>query len=270
MIRLIVSDVDGTLVPDSASSINPEYYEVIRALHEKGITVVIASGRQYASIRRMFEPVADLLWFIAEGGSMMIHGEEWIIPKVIPQEWVLEFMQDVHQIPDMDCMLAGARSAYAPVENSRMFRWVQESYRMDIRATGGWDCAPQEDITKIAVYHPEHSDALCQRWLIPKWKDRFCSANSGICWVDFLLPGINKGTALRQICERLNIPKEQTIGFGDNLNDLELFEAVEFGVAVSSAREGLKEKADKIIPNFEQDGVLEEWKSILQAAESGM
>ena len=59
MIRLIASDVDGTLVPESASQINPEYYDIIRALHQKGITVVIASGRQYASIRRLFEPVAD-------------------------------------------------------------------------------------------------------------------------------------------------------------------------------------------------------------------
>ena len=59
MIRLVVCDVDGTLVKDggSASALNPEYYEVVRKLSEKGIQVVICSGRQKASIEKLFEPV---------------------------------------------------------------------------------------------------------------------------------------------------------------------------------------------------------------------
>jgi len=41
----------------SASALNPEYYEVVRKLSEKGIQVVICSGRQKASIEKLFEPV---------------------------------------------------------------------------------------------------------------------------------------------------------------------------------------------------------------------
>lgn len=267
MVKLIASDVDGTLVPDSASEINPEYYDVIRALHDKGITVVIASGRQYASIRRLFEPVADLLWFMAEGGSMVVHGDEWMVPKSIPQEWIAEFMQDLSGIPQADCMLAAPLYSYAPFEDSKMFRWMQESYRFDMRATGGWDKPPAEKITKMAVYHPTDADGVCSRWLIPKWKDRLYYASSGICWVDFLMPGVNKGFGLEQICKKLDIPQEQTVAFGDNLNDIELLQAAGTGVAVSSAREGLKRIADRIVPNYEQDGVLQAWKSILASAE---
>lgn len=267
MIRLIASDVDGTLVPESASQINPEYYDVIRALHQKGITVVIASGRQYASIRRLFEPVADLLWFLADGGSVIVHGEDWIVPKAIPREWVAEFMHDLSRIPQADCMLAAPEYSYTPFENSEMFCWMRDSYRFDLRATGGWDKLPEEEIIKMAVYHPTNADGMCREWLAPKWKDRLYFANSGVCWVDFLMPGINKGSALRTICDKLGIPREQTIGFGDNLNDIELLEAAGTGIAVSSAREGLKEKADYIVPNFETDGVLQAWKTILLSAE---
>ena len=45
MIKLIVSDVDGTLVPDGSSKINPEVFDTILKLREKGIQFAIASGR---------------------------------------------------------------------------------------------------------------------------------------------------------------------------------------------------------------------------------
>lgn len=266
MIRLIASDVDGTLVPESASQINPEYYDIIRALHQKGITVVIASGRQYASIRRLFEPVADLLWFIADGGSVIVHGEDWIVPKAIPREWVAEFMHDLSRIPQADCMLAAPKCSYSPFADSEMFRWMQESYRYTLSATGGWDRLPEEEIIKMAVYHPTDADGVCRK-LSGKWKDRLYFANSGVCWVDFLMPGVNKGSALRTIYDKLGIPREHTVGFGDNLNDIELLQTAGTGVAVSSAREELKQKADYIVPNFEEDGVLQAWKTILLSAE---
>ena len=49
MIKLIVSDIDGTLVKDGTLDINPEYMDVIRKLTEKGIHFVACSGRQYSS-----------------------------------------------------------------------------------------------------------------------------------------------------------------------------------------------------------------------------
>ncbi|MGN1031023.1 MAG: HAD family hydrolase [Butyricicoccaceae bacterium] len=267
MTKLIVSDVDGTLVPDSASTINPEYYEVIRALSAKGIQVVIASGRQYASIRRLFEPVQDLLWFIAEGGSMIMHGDDRILLKPIPDEWVAEFLQDLSTLPDVDCMLAAPDLSYTPFADTQMFRWMRESYRFDICAMGGWDKMPPEGICKMAVYHPTDVDGVCSEWLIPKWKERMYVASSGVCWIDFLMPGVDKGAALGRIRQELGIAKEQTIAFGDNNNDIELLRAAGTGVAVSSAREPLKQIADRIVPNFEQDGVLQVWKEILALAE---
>ena len=52
MIKLVASDVDGTLVPDGTFEIDPEIYDVIKKLKEKGITFVAASGRQYASLKK--------------------------------------------------------------------------------------------------------------------------------------------------------------------------------------------------------------------------
>ena len=57
MIKLIVSDIDGTLVPDGSHKINPEIFDVILKLRAKGIQFAAASGRQWVSIESIFQPV---------------------------------------------------------------------------------------------------------------------------------------------------------------------------------------------------------------------
>ena len=54
MIKLIVSDVDGTLVQDGSPSVNPQVFDTILKLREKGIQFVIASGRPWASVEHAF------------------------------------------------------------------------------------------------------------------------------------------------------------------------------------------------------------------------
>ena len=58
MIKLIASDIDGTLVKDGTLAIDREYMEVIGRLIDKGIVFVACSGRQYRSERKLFTPVA--------------------------------------------------------------------------------------------------------------------------------------------------------------------------------------------------------------------
>ena len=95
MIKMVVTDVDGTLVKESTLNINPEYFEVIRKLTEKGIKVVMASGRQYESIRKLIEPVQDLVWYIADGGATMKMDNGLEAVAAIPREWVKKAWRDI-------------------------------------------------------------------------------------------------------------------------------------------------------------------------------
>lgn len=71
MIKLIASDIDGTLVKDGTLAIDREYMEVIGRLLDKGIIFVACSGRQYRSERKLFAPVADRLLYISDGGTVV-------------------------------------------------------------------------------------------------------------------------------------------------------------------------------------------------------
>ena len=76
MIKLVVSDIDGTLLPEGTIELNPEFFEAVRELKRKGILFVAASGRPYASMRKVFAPVADDIIFIAENGSIVMRQEK--------------------------------------------------------------------------------------------------------------------------------------------------------------------------------------------------
>ena len=58
-IKLICSDIDGTLLQYGRKELEGEIFEQIRELHRRGILCCPASGRQYTSLRQLFAPVAD-------------------------------------------------------------------------------------------------------------------------------------------------------------------------------------------------------------------
>ena len=73
MIQYIASDVDGTLLHGHATTLNPELFDIIRQLKERGIHFIAASGRQYENLRHLFAPVKDDISYVAENGSMCVH-----------------------------------------------------------------------------------------------------------------------------------------------------------------------------------------------------
>ena len=64
MIRYVASDLDGTLLKNDAQSLNPEIFDLIRKLKEKGIRFIAASGRTYENVYRLFGPVQEEISYI--------------------------------------------------------------------------------------------------------------------------------------------------------------------------------------------------------------
>ena len=73
MVKLIMTDIDGTLIPDGTMDINPEYFEVIEKLVEKGIIFVVASGRHMSSVKKVFAPVLDKIWVASQNGNVLTY-----------------------------------------------------------------------------------------------------------------------------------------------------------------------------------------------------
>ena len=99
MIKLVASDLDGTLLHNYQQTVPKEIYDTIKALHEKGIIFTAASGRQYANIRRLFAPLGFDIPYIAENGSMCVYKEEILATGLTPSKTIRHIL-DANGIPE--------------------------------------------------------------------------------------------------------------------------------------------------------------------------
>lgn len=75
MIKLIASDLDGTLLQNGAQALTPRAIDLISRLCDAGIHFVSASGRQYDNQKRVFAPLKDRISFIAEWLNLHASGK---------------------------------------------------------------------------------------------------------------------------------------------------------------------------------------------------
>ena len=87
MIKLIACDMDGTLL-DSQKRLPKELPSVVAKLKEKGVTFCVASGRQYAALRRDFEAYADDVLFLCENGALVMHRDERVLIDPIDPSFI--------------------------------------------------------------------------------------------------------------------------------------------------------------------------------------
>ena len=267
-IKLIASDVDGTLVKDSSREVCDEMIEVVRDLVDAGYHFVVASGRQYGSTRKMFERTGRKLHYIAENGAhIIINGENYAVTKM-DRKYVEEIMADLRALYPRDCHVVAstAKGCFLESKDQRFIDLITNEYRNDVTLTDDI-LAEDVDIIKLAVYKKDNIRPIGESLLIPKWKDKVKTTMAGEEWVDFMDKSVDKGNALRTIQEALGISKEETMSFGDNNNDLGLMLAAEESYAVENAVEDVKKAAKHICKSYTEKGVYHVLHDMLKEKE---
>ena len=133
MIKLIATDVDGTLVKDGTLLIDPEYMTVVSRLVDQGIHFVVCSGRQFSSEQKLFAPIKDRLLYISDGGTVVRTPEK--ILKTYPMEtalWKSMCRMVYDELPSCNCFAATPDYCLAEDAGSRMFHWLRDSYGFDV------------------------------------------------------------------------------------------------------------------------------------------
>ena len=266
MIKLIVSDIDGTLVKDGTLDINPEYMDVIKKLTEKGIHFVACSGRQYCSERQLFAPVKDRIFFISDGGTLIRTSEKILKVHTLSAEiWKNMARMAKKEMPGCDYFISSPDVSYAENAKTPMFRWLHDSYGYDIREVPDLlkPSFENEQIMKIAIYNTDHCEEKCAPVFTPYWKDKVNMACAGKEWMDCTPHGADKKSAVAFLQEYLGIAPEETCTFGDNINDIEMLKNAGYSYAVANAREEVQAAAKAVCPSYLEDGVLQVLKSLL-------
>lgn len=256
MIRLVVSDIDGTLLPDGTDRINPEIYEIIRELKKKDIIFVAASGRQYASMRYVFAPVADDIIFIAENGSNVICRGYTMFSSLMDQTVAEELVQSLRRWEGGHVMLSTPEAIWIESEDPRFVSLLKDSYHNHVRITE--DLMPLcSGTNKISLYYTDGGIDAISDEIRARFAGRLNVAVAGDIWVDCMNVSVDKGNALETIQNTMKIGTDETIAFGDNCNDIGMLARAGESYAVQNAHPRLKEAAKYIAPSYEEDGVLQ-------------
>lgn len=262
MIRLVATDVDGTLVKDGSHVLDPAYYDMIRRLRRKGVYVCVCSGRQYHSIHHLFAPVAGELFFLAENGTLVRTEEKILQTWPIDPDYYIPLIRDIRKIDGAAAVVCSPRIARVEAgEDSEVYRFLKEGYSYMLENIPDLTTIPSGEVLKLSVYHER-----AEKGLLPltssHWADDLALEPSGVVWLDICPRHASKGNALSFLQDHLGIRKEETLYFGDNINDLSAFAQAGLKGTVSNARREVREAADFVGDSYENLGVLKELQRI--------
>lgn len=260
MIKLIATDIDGTLLADGTLKINPEYYDVIKELRNRGVRVIAASGRQRSSIEKVFAPIVDEISFISENGTAVYSKDYQFINK-IPEDVARAYIREARMFPGCEITINKDNMAY--FENVGLYRYMIDDYGYRGELVDNIEDY-LDDVCKISIFHHNCAEKMISQEFVDKWSKTMNIAVSVKFWLDCTNQGGNKGSALQHFQEAYKISPDETLAFGDNINDIEMLKRASHSFAVENAREEVKEVANFIAPSYKEDGVLQVLKAVLR------
>lgn len=264
MIKLIASDIDGTLIKDSTPDLYPEMVQAIKALKEKGILFCAASGRQFESVRNVFReiPEDDIAYIVENGAHIRYQGENISVTPMKRKyvEGIMEMLRPYYG--SCETVISTPSGSLVESTNEEFVDLLTYGYHNTFKRVKDV-LAEDAEIIKIAVYRKTSIRELGENIFIPAWKDRVKTCMAGEEWVDFMDASVDKGNGLQFLQRYLKIKKEETMAFGDNNNDVGMMLSAGESYAVETAVDEVKKAAAKICPGYTKKGVYEIIKNLI-------
>lgn len=251
MVKLIATDMDGTLL-NSNHEIPKDFKDTIRALKEKDVMFAISTGRNYLDISYKFDDYKDELLFICENGTGIYYKDECIYSKFLEKDTIKQLVELGREIDNAYPMLCGTKGLY--LEDEEALEQLNILFPMNVPVTKVDSLLDVEDgIFKVNMF--DLTDAETNSYSI------FKDANikgvtltpSGKYWLDMSSFGTNKGIAIKKVQDMFDIDYNETMVFGDHLNDLEMMKSAYYSYAMKNGHDDVKE-----IANFETKYTNEE------------
>jgi len=240
MIKLIASDLDGTLLFHGAQTLPDGICEKIHQLQEQGILFCAASGRQYQNLRRLFAPVADDIAYNAENGSLVCYRNRILYQSVIERELGLDILRTIRSLDGCEMLLSCANGHYMEPKCDAFSYHMHYIVRNKIEAVSDI-LKVEEPFIKISIYEPGGYRPETEQRIRNLYEGQVQIVTAGNGWLDMMPLHTHKGTAIRKLSEALQIPLSEMAAIGDNLNDMEMLAAVGHPVCVHSAHPAVKE-----------------------------
>lgn len=256
MIRLLFTDVDGTLI-GSSGGVHPAVWESARRAHDAGITLAVCSGRPAFGISRdLAARLSPEGWHIFQNGASVVHlADNQSLSARVPDDVVamlvrrarasgrvLELYTDNELAVEVDSPRTRAHAELLGIPfRTRPFESLEGAI---VRAQ--WLAALEDEGAIVAEPHPGLEVAPSTSPVMPD-----------ALFVNMTPAGVDKGTAVRRVALALGIALSDVMFVGDGWNDVAAMRLVGHPVAMSNAEARAKEVATRVVGDVDAGGLAE-------------
>ena len=263
-IQAAVFDVDGTLFDYREQRIPQSTVDAVKALKDRGILVVVATARSYAELSEDLLTKIGADYYVAASGHSIQDTDGRVL---FSQRFTYDQVERVIALAEkygagLYLKYGHLNCLYTDPEEMRKIYGNIGRPRCPSLECPAMDYHTRELPVGFTVRGENGiRDKLCRE--LSQYPDAYRVELFGNGTVaDIYTPFANKMTALSALMQRLGIPAENCIAFGDGRNDLEMIRWAGMGIAMGNACEELKEVADRVCGATWEDGIANLLKDI--------
>lgn len=249
-IELFFFDVDGTLLDNATHTIPSSTLCALEQLQRQGKKIVVSSGRSYSGVLKMSE-LARIQWdgYILLNGAVTADASGRELSRSYFSADTCQQLMKIAQEKDKVLYFLGKEEWL----NRPADKYAQAAFSFFHRNPNEFDVHPLKESDQVTM-------ALAFEAANSSYSDfqNIQALNvlpTAFCYADLCDRRVNKATGMHQFCQYYGITMENTMSFGDGINDLEMIQAAKIGVAMGQGREEIKAVADYITLPVDQDGL---------------
>lgn len=264
MYKIIALDLDGTLL-NSRKELSEVNKQALRNAANNGVEIVPTTGRFYLGIPEIIRKLDFVNYVITVNGAQVcdIRKNEIVYSAEIPYLRALEIINYIDALPVIyDCFIDDwgwmTRSMYLAAEqytkSDQTLKMIR-SLRNPVDDLKAYIFKRQKPIQKIQMFFKNEAIRLQMLQILPEKYPDMAITSSIVNNIEINCMEANKGKALLALCQNLHIPIEESIAFGDGLNDISMLRMAGTGIAMGNASDEVKSAADYTADSCDDDGV---------------
>ncbi|MEE1228540.1 MAG: HAD family hydrolase [Lachnospiraceae bacterium] len=268
--KLIFLDIDGTLT-EPGHNVPPESaVEAIKEARRRGHLVFLCTGRNLGMLSPVLEGgIYDGV--VGSSGGYIQVGDKVIYNHPMTDEERAKIMdafsgEGIYRTLECqkDSFTDESLKEYLEEhsgegENSELLRWRRQlESSLNIRPMSEYDSEPAYKMVLMA--QDKERLLTAAQPVLDKFNLVLQGSTYGITNAELLSRAFDKGTAVSYVAEHYGIPLEDTVGYGDSMNDLEMMQTCGLAICMGNGDEKLKAESDEICGSVTEDGLANSFK----------